>query len=247
MDNQDSETLNGIKEDSEKEELKTAATKPKVNFKDRFLKLKNKISAPSFFQRSRRSRLLNQRGTTKKNLYIVAGAVILLIIIVVLLTNVAGLTGQRLSTASNQPEIESPLATEKIGRIFEFPFKDDKNNVIGKVSYTIENAEIRNQIYVKGQQANALKGKTFLIVALKLKNDYKQGIKINTRDYIRLSANNNKNEWLAPNIHNDPVEVQAQSIENTRLGFIINEKDSNLLLRIGEIAGPKEEIKLKIK
>ena len=72
-------------------------------------------------------------------------------------------------------------------------------------------------------------------------------IKINTKDFIRLSVNNNQNEWLAPDLHNDPVEVQAISTKNTRLGFPVNESDKNLVLQVGEIEGYKQQISLSLK
>ena len=104
--------------------------------------------------------------------------------------------------------------------------------------------EKRTEIYVKGQPAKALAGKYFLIFNIKFINQLDQGIKINARDYLRLSVNNSK-DWLAPNIHNDPVEVQAISTENTRLGFVINTTDKNFTLQVGEIKGKKQTIKIK--
>ena len=231
---------------SQVEEVKTADIKTKVSLKDHLIKLKKKISGIKLFQRNRRFQVARMRDIKIYYVYFAVGIAVILII-VALLTTVARPYTQKITQASSQPQIANALATEEIGKTFEFPFKDNNNKEIGKIKYTIEKAELRNQIYIKGAPANALKGKTFFIVNLKLKNDTKLGIKMNTRDYIRLSINNNQNEWLAPNIHNDPAEVQAQSTENTRLGFIISATDSNLLLRVGEIDGVKETIKLRIK
>ena len=96
---------------------------------------------------------------------------------------------------------------------------------------------------MKGQRARAVQGRNFLILNLKLTNQYTQAIEIKTSDYVRLSVNN-KNEFLAPDIHNDPVAVQPISTKYTRIGFPINDSDKNLMLRIGEIKGKKETIKL---
>ena len=70
-----------------------------------------------------------------------------------------------------------------------------------------------------------------------------QAIEIDSKDYVRLSVNNS-DEWLAPEIHNDPVEVQAISVKNTRLGFTINAKNESLKLLVGEIDKDKQEIEL---
>jgi hypothetical protein len=43
------------------------------------------------------------------------------------------------------------------------------------------------------------------------------------------------------------VEVQAISTKFTRVGFPINENDSDLKLRVGEIEGEKETIPLELK
>src|SRR3989344_3040507 len=128
---------------------------------------------------------------------------------------------------------------------FLFPLKNDKGEEVAKLKYLIEKAELRDEIVVKGQRAKAIKGRTFLILNLKIANEFNQSIEIKSRDYVRLSVNGNKDEWLAPDIHNAPVEVQAISTKYTRIGFPINDTDHDLVIRVGEINGDKEEIALK--
>lgn len=137
-----------------------------------------------------------------------------------------------------------PLATTNVNRELKFPLLDNKGKELGKLSYTIQNAELRKQIIVKGKRATAVDGRIFLIINLKIVNDLNQGLEVNTRDYIRVIVNGNTKELFAPDIHNDPVEVQAISTKNTRVGLAINETDKNIELRVGEINGPKEKIKL---
>jgi len=103
-----------------------------------------------------------------------------------------------------------------------------------------------DEIVVKGQRATAIRGRTFLILTLKITNGYTRPIEIDTKDYVRLSVNGNRDEWLAPDIHNDPVLVQATSTKFTRVGFPVYDSDSDLLLRVGEIEGKKEFIELSI-
>jgi hypothetical protein len=52
---------------------------------------------------------------------------------------------------------------------------------------------------------------------------------------------------LAPEIHNDPVEVQALSTKYTRLAFPIDDTYKDLTLYVGEINGHKDAIKLNLK
>ena len=137
-----------------------------------------------------------------------------------------------------------PLSSTAISREFKFPLRDGKGKEVGKLSYTIKEAELRKQIIVKGKRATAVAGRIFLIINLKIVNDLNQGLEVNSRDYIRITVNRNTKELFAPDIHNDPVEVQAISTKNTRVGLAINETDKNIELRVGEINGAKETIKL---
>ena len=98
---------------------------------------------------------------------------------------------------------------------------------------------------MKGQKARSVKGRIFFILNLKVVNDFKQKIEIQTTDYIRLSVNGNKDVWLAPDIHSDPAGIQAISTKYIKVGFAINESDKDLILRVGEINGEKEEFPVK--
>ena len=144
-------------------------------------------------------------------------------------------------------ELQAARSTQTLEKEFNIPLRDNAGEEIANLNYTIDNAEIRDEIIVKGKQAKSVKGRTFLILNIKVKNEFTQSIKISTKDYVRLSVNGNEQEWFAPDIHNDPVEVQAISTEPTRLGFAINETDSNMVIAVGEINGEKERIELDIK
>ncbi|SRR5258708_7400938 len=137
-------------------------------------------------------------------------------------------------------------ATENLNKDFMFSVKNDKGEEITKLTYTLQSADLQNDIIIKGQRASAVKGKTFLIIDIKITNPSKQTLQINSRDYIRLSVNNSK-DILAPEIHNDPVQVQAISTKYTRLGFAIDDKPQKLVLHVGEISGTKSSISLKLR
>lgn len=147
------------------------------------------------------------------------------------------------TSSTSKVAIQPPTKTMDLNREFSFPLKDDKGAEISKIKVTFQSAEIRDEIVIKQQKAAAIKGKAFLVLNIKIQNESDKAIEINTKNYIRLSVNNNQ-EWLAPEIHNDPVSVQPISTKLTRLGFVIAESDKNLKLRIGEINGPKTTIDL---
>ena len=160
---------------------------------------------------------------------------------------------QRISTSNNQTitdarvEVKAAIAQETLGREFTFPLRDGSGEEVSRIKFEIESAELRDEIIVNGKKLGSVKGRTLLVLNLKITNEFNKGIEIDTKDYARLSTNENKDVWLAPDIHNDPVKVQAISTKLTRLAFPIGEKDKNLVLRIGEIQGDKEEIPLSIK
>lgn len=150
------------------------------------------------------------------------------------------------STVLGDQKIQLPnaKATHNINQEFPFPLRNEKGEEVSKLKFVMENAELRDEIVVKGQKATAIVGRTFLIINLKIVNEHNQAVSINTRDYLRLTVNNKDTEMLAPDIHNDPVEVQAISTKFTRVGFPINDSDKALKLHIGEIKGQKTTVDL---
>lgn len=154
----------------------------------------------------------------------------------------------RSATTSNQviqgaPEQKGKLLAT-LNREFQFPLKNDKGVEISTFKYVIESAELKNQIVVQGKTATAVPGRIFLVLTLKITNSFEKAIQIKSKDYIRLSVNKNEKEWLAADVHNDPVEVQPISTKYTRIAFIINDTDKNLVLQGGEIDGQKQKIPL---
>ena len=145
---------------------------------------------------------------------------------------------------SEKPAAPAVISKQIINKEFSFPIKDSNSKELSKIKYLIQSASLQDEILVKGQRARAIQGRTFLILDLKITNTFNQGIQINSRDYVRLSVNGNSEELVAADIHNDPVEVQAISTKQTRIGFPINETDGKLELKVGEINGKKETVKI---
>ena len=148
------------------------------------------------------------------------------------------------TSGDSRVEIKAARATQAINKEFSFPLKDDKGKVVTTITYTVEAAELRDEIVVKGQRASSVRGRTFLTIPLKINNPYNQAIEIQSKDYIRLIVNGKDKDLLAADIHNDPVTVQTSSTKQTRLGFPINDTDKNIVLRVGELNGTKEDITL---
>lgn len=135
------------------------------------------------------------------------------------------------------------LSHQTINKSFSFPLKDDKGQKVSDFLYVIPSAQLQNEIIINGQPAHAVKGKEFLVLNLKIVNNFNKGIMVNTRDYIRLSVNQNS-ERLAADVHNDPVHIQPSSTKYTRLGYTINTTDKNITFFVGEIDGKKQTVNL---
>ena len=146
--------------------------------------------------------------------------------------------------SSQKSQVLGAKASETINKELTFPLRNEQGEEVSRISYMVEKAELMDQILVRGEKATAISGRTFLILTIKIKNDFDRSIEINTKDYIRLKIIGN-DELLAPDIHNDPVTVQAISTKYTRVGFPINDSDRQLTLQLGEINGPKESIEVK--
>ncbi len=149
--------------------------------------------------------------------------------------------GEKVDTRATKP-----LKSQKINKTFSFPLYDNDGKKVNEIKYTIENAQLQNEIIVKGERAYAIQGRTFLILNIEIENPYDKAVKINARDYVRLIVDNSKDRF-APDIHNDPVEIQAISTKETRLGFPLNSDFSSLTLQVGEITGKKQSLPLNLK
>lgn len=179
--------------------------------------------------------------------------VLLLIIVVVVILVVKGALQRAFSQNTSRVagstdfrvDIAGPKAKVDLNSQFSFPIKDDKGKEVVRLKYTLVSAELRDEIIVKGQRATAVKGRTYLILTIDLTNRSNKGISFNTLNYVRLSMNGNRNKWIAADIHNDPVLVQAISTKTTRLGFPINDTDKDLVLQVGEVDGTKQTVPLK--
>lgn len=206
--------------------------------------IKNRLTPAKAKESSQISQSTNKNKVNFKRLIPI---VLLLIIIggVIVLTGRLVVASNKQQVADTRTTVAGPKASVTLNKEYSFPILDSKGKEVTKLKYTIQNAELRNEIIVKGQRASAIEGRTFLILNIKIVNDYDKGIDINARDYIRLITNGNENELLAADIHNDPVSVQPISTKITRLGFPINDTDKNLVLQVGEIKGAKDFVPVK--
>lgn len=147
--------------------------------------------------------------------------------------------------SNERVQVADALSRIDLNKTFTFPLRDATGEEVERFEYTIEGVELRDEIIVRGQRARAVEGRIFLTIDLKLVNSLNQPIELSSKDYIRLSVDGDESELLAPEIHNDPVEVQAISTKRTRVGYTLNEGADTYILIVGEIDGEKERIPLE--
>ncbi len=188
---------------------------------------------------------LRRFKNSKFKIYSIGAAVIIIAVFLLVTFNPFAANNSQASSG-NKAVIKDAISTQPLNNEFKFPLKDDKGATIGEIKYVLENAEIRDEIIVKGKRATAVSGRTFLTINLKITNETNQTISMNTKDYVRLFIGANENEPLSPSIHNDPVVVDAISVKPTRIGFAIGENDKDLKIKIGEIKGEKQTIDLTL-
>ena len=136
------------------------------------------------------------------------------------------------------------VVSTPVNREFSFAAYDKSKKLSDPVSYIITEAQLTNQIIIKGQRATAVVGRQFLIINLKLVNDSNKSLFLNTRNYVRVQPQGSSDK-LAPEIHNDTVEIQPSSTKITRIGLPVNKEVNEFTIFIGELEGDKEEIAIK--
>ncbi len=144
-------------------------------------------------------------------------------------------------------QVPGAKASQEVNKEFPIAIKDANGKEATKIKMVLQTAELRDEILVQGQRATSIKGRSFLILSLKLSNDFDKGVQMNVKDYFRLTVNGKSSEQLAADIHNDPVVIQAKSTKYSRIGFPVNDTDKQLTLWVGEITGDKQKIDLNLK
>jgi len=169
------------------------------------------------------------------------------LVVIIIIAGVSFVTGRLTYPKSLQyadTRSSAPVAKlqQSLNQAFDFSVKNDKGVEITKIRYMLTNAALQDEIIIRGTRAKAIKGKTFLIINFKLMNSSNKYIQLNSRDYIRLVGNSG--ELIAPDIHNDPIEVQPISTKESRIGFPVDDPVRKFTLSIGEVDGKKTTIPL---
>lgn len=110
---------------------------------------------------------------------------------------------------------------------------------------TLTNADINNSLLIQGKRATTREGKTFLIIAMEVENEFQVPLYIFPIDLLRLVRDDGKR--VAPSVHQGKVEVRPISIKKSNVGFVIDPSDSEFKLEVGELSGDKQLIEISFK
>jgi len=168
--------------------------------------------------------------------------IVVIIIVGLLVRNFFASVDNSSNKSENRPTLKGFIASKELQRDFPINLKDKEGEKIEGVKMRVENVELRDEIIVQGQKATSVSGRSFLVVNIKLVNELKQAVEVNTKDYLRLGVS--EQEWLAPDIHNDPVLIQAISTKPTRVAFPVDSNLRRFTLQVGEITGDKEKVEI---
>lgn len=183
----------------------------------------------------------------KKNYIVLLPIAVVFVVILVLVGNFFSkdaTSGSVQGAQDNRTKVNDALSVEELNKRYTFTLNDAAGKPL-KVTFEIQNVELRDQIVLRGQPVTAVQGRVFLIANLKIVNDSTANVGMMTKDYLRLTVDGGSDK-LAPEIHNDPVQVQAISTKLTRVGFAIDDTAKKLVLQVGEIDGKKDTIDLHL-
>ena len=176
----------------------------------------------------------------KKRYLIIIGLIFIAIIAVIIYSLFHNKSNTAL--AQSQPSLAPALVTKDVNKTYSFPIKDSSGKQVSQFMYEIQQAELRNEIVVRGQKAAAVDGKTFLILDIKLVNNYDQAIDVNTRNFVRFGVDGDTKDLQAADIHNDPVNVQAKSTKYTKIALTVSSNTKKVDHYVGDINASKSQI-----
>ena len=152
------------------------------------------------------------------------------------------------NNSSSVKGVTSPMGRQlfEINKSFQFPaYTADRKLASKKVDFTVTTVEKTNEIIIKGKRATAVAGRAFLIVNLKISSDASDSLFLNSRNFIRIKSKDS-DDMLAPDIHNDTVEVQPQSTKITRVGVPIDAGTNEFTVYIGELDKVKDRTEIPV-
>lgn len=171
--------------------------------------------------------------------------VVFILIIGVVLVSSFKFKDKILQSRSAIQTVETKEDNVGVYKEFSFAIYDNEAKKTGNsLKITLTEAERTNKILVNGQQASVRDGKDFLVLYMEINNPTDDKLNVRPVDFFRL-IDGNGNSYAA-DVHNDPVKAEPISIKKTRIGYVVDESQTNFKFLVGEINGEKQEIEINI-
>jgi hypothetical protein len=132
-----------------------------------------------------------------------------------------------------------------LNKSYTFPIQDGQGTKVGDIQFVLKDVSRTKEIKIGNQTATAVTGRELLLLDIELTNSQNLAAIVNARNYVRLKINGT-DKLQAPDFHGDPVDLQPQSTQTTRLAFSIADTDANLVLQVGELTGSKDIFQLDL-
>lgn len=180
----------------------------------------------------------------KKAFYIILGIILLSILGFKLVAKVKNNT----SSKSDPKEIVSTAKQKvELNREFEFkiPIVDDQGRFSvkhEKIKFILTEAEIKEDIKVKGEDRKAKEGQNYLILRIELQNDSPNRLAIISNKYVRLIGLDEKK--YSPDFHNAMVAIDPLSVRRDLVAYIINKDSKSFKFQVGDLEGEKQMIEI---
>lgn len=147
-------------------------------------------------------------------------------------------------TSPGSSDASKPIAEITLDQSVTVLGRDSKGTATEDyLNLTFTKAEKTKSVLVKGKPATAKDDKYFLVLYFEIKNDTDQTLYLLPVDLIRLVKS--KGKYFAPSVHQNIVEVRPISTKVSNVGFVVEKSEKEFVLRVGEIGGEKEEVRVK--
>ena len=111
-----------------------------------------------------------------------------------------------------------------------------------KIAFSLISAEKTNQIYVKNKPVRTTPDKGFLVLSLELENSTGERVYFYSSDYVRLLGLESKK--FEADFRNPRFEIAPFSTKKDKLAFLVDAKEKNFQIQVGEITGTIETINI---
>ncbi len=184
----------------------------------------------------------SSKKTSFSAIFYVFMAILLMIASIYLLFIYKANKGAVLSATVSSSRLDEPTARQEIHKSFQINVRGNEE----KILYTIQKAELRKSLIINNAQPTANEGNIFLVLYLKLVNDTRNQLQVNTDKTIFLRVNNKINA-LSPDITENIVSIPPLYFTYSRVVFVVKETERNFLVEIQTGDTTKESLPLQLK